>query len=234
MTEAASAAPAGAAAPTPAARASRGCAGAIVVGRAAAGRSASTRRTSPSRLGRQRRAGARGAARARAGGPGHLPAAPRLLRHRAARRRPRARSTSCARCSRSAPRAGRCRRSTTRRSSASREAARDVRRRGRGAATSPPSWRPTAASTSRSSTRPDQPHTMRLIRLLWDSTEAYRALYYNSPERARARRSTRTTASSPPSRARDADALVAELDAHRDRALSVLDEVLRPREPPPS
>jgi DNA-binding GntR family transcriptional regulator len=29
---------------------------------------------------------------------------------------------------------------------------------------------------------PDQTHTMRLIRLLWDSTEAYRAMYYNSAE----------------------------------------------------
>ncbi len=29
---------------------------------------------------------------------------------------------------------------------------------------------------------PDQVHTLRLIRLLWDSTETYRALYYNSPQ----------------------------------------------------
>ena len=42
---------------------------------------------------------------------------------------------------------------------------------------------------------PDQPHTMRLIRLLWDSTEAYRALYYNSPEE-RPPPSTRTRRSS--------------------------------------
>src|SRR6202035_5499215 len=33
---------------------------------------------------------------------------------------------------------------------------------------------------------PDQVHAMRLIRLLWDSTEAYRALYYNSPDERRA------------------------------------------------
>src|ERR1039458_2031341 len=32
---------------------------------------------------------------------------------------------------------------------------------------------------------PDQPHTMRHIRLLWESTEAYRAMYYNSPEERR-------------------------------------------------
>ena len=31
-----------------------------------------------------------------------------------------------------------------------------------------------------------QPHIMRLIRLLWDSTEAYRALYYNSAEERQA------------------------------------------------
>jgi DNA-binding GntR family transcriptional regulator len=29
---------------------------------------------------------------------------------------------------------------------------------------------------------PDQVHTARLIRLLWDSTETYRAMYYNAPE----------------------------------------------------
>jgi DNA-binding FadR family transcriptional regulator len=29
---------------------------------------------------------------------------------------------------------------------------------------------------------PDGPHSMRVIKLLWDSTEAYRALYYNAPQ----------------------------------------------------
>lgn len=32
---------------------------------------------------------------------------------------------------------------------------------------------------------PVHPHMVRLIRLLWDSTEAYRALHYNSPKERR-------------------------------------------------
>ena len=74
---------------------------------------------------------------------------------------------------------------------------------------------------------PDQPHTMRLIRLLWESTEAYRAMYYNSP--AERRRSIeahdRILAAM---RDGDADRLVAELDAHRGRALEVLCAILAP------
>lgn len=77
---------------------------------------------------------------------------------------------------------------------------------------------------------PDQPHALRLIRLLWDSTEPYRALYYNSP--AERRRATdahdRIIAAI---RAGDSDLLVAELDAHRERALSVLRGVLGDGEP---
>jgi DNA-binding GntR family transcriptional regulator len=80
---------------------------------------------------------------------------------------------------------------------------------------------------------PGQPHVLRLIQLLWDSTEAYRAMYYNSPaERAvsiDAHDSIIAAVSD-----RDADRLVAELDAHRGRALSVLEEILRPRVQPPS
>jgi DNA-binding GntR family transcriptional regulator len=72
---------------------------------------------------------------------------------------------------------------------------------------------------------PDQPHTMRLIRLLWDSTEAYRAIYYNSPAERRNSIDAhdRITVVL---RARDADRLVAELDAHRRRALHVLCGIL--------
>jgi DNA-binding GntR family transcriptional regulator len=77
---------------------------------------------------------------------------------------------------------------------------------------------------------PDQPHALRLIRLLWDSTEAYRAMYYNSA--AERRRSVdahdRIIAAV---RARDPDRLVAELDAHRLRALEVLRRVLDTGEP---
>ena len=79
---------------------------------------------------------------------------------------------------------------------------------------------------------PDHPHVIRLIRLLWDSTEAYRALYYNSP--AERKHSVdahdRIIAAV---RAGDPERLVAELDAHRRRALDVLRVVLVPSDPQP-
>lgn len=72
---------------------------------------------------------------------------------------------------------------------------------------------------------PSQPHALRLIRLLWDSTEAYRALYYTLPsERAAADAAHRRILAAV--RARDADAVVAELDAHRQRALEAVSEIL--------
>jgi len=72
---------------------------------------------------------------------------------------------------------------------------------------------------------PDRPHSLKLIRQLWDSTEAYRALYYNLPEERLGSLSAhdRILAAL---RARDRVALVAELDAHRQRALEVLREIL--------
>jgi DNA-binding GntR family transcriptional regulator len=74
---------------------------------------------------------------------------------------------------------------------------------------------------------PDRPHTMRVIRQLWDSTEAYRALYYNSPEERHqtVRAHERILAAA---RAGQAEVLVAELDAHRSRALEVLGGILAP------
>jgi DNA-binding GntR family transcriptional regulator len=72
---------------------------------------------------------------------------------------------------------------------------------------------------------PGQVHTMRVVRLLWDSTETYRALYYNDP-------ADRDDSLAAHERivdavmAVDADRLVAELDAHRDAALQRLAEVL--------
>jgi DNA-binding GntR family transcriptional regulator len=72
---------------------------------------------------------------------------------------------------------------------------------------------------------PEQVHAMRVIRLLWDSTEAYRAMYYNSPEERRAAIGAHDRIIAAV-RARDADALVAELDAHRARALAVLSGIL--------
>jgi DNA-binding GntR family transcriptional regulator len=74
---------------------------------------------------------------------------------------------------------------------------------------------------------PAHPHTMRVIRTLWDSTEAYRALYYNSPDERRhsidAHDAILETIA-----ARDADRLIVELNAHRARALEVLAALLAP------
>jgi DNA-binding GntR family transcriptional regulator len=71
----------------------------------------------------------------------------------------------------------------------------------------------------------DQPHLMRLIRLLWESTEAYRALYYNSPEERAASLDAHDEILDA-LRSRDADALVRALNSHRDRALDVLKRLL--------
>jgi DNA-binding GntR family transcriptional regulator len=72
---------------------------------------------------------------------------------------------------------------------------------------------------------PDQPQTMRLIRLLWESTEAYRAMYYNSPVERRHSIEAHDRILEA-MRAGDADRLVSELDAHRGRALEVLCGIL--------
>ena len=74
---------------------------------------------------------------------------------------------------------------------------------------------------------PDHPHTMRVIRQLWDSTEAYRALYYNLEDERRSAvvAHDRILAAL---RERDAERLVTELAAHRERALTVLRQVLAP------
>jgi DNA-binding GntR family transcriptional regulator len=74
---------------------------------------------------------------------------------------------------------------------------------------------------------PDGPHAMRVIRMLWDSTEAYRALYYNAPEERRAAAAAHERILDA-IRAGDPDRLVAELDAHRERALEFLAGVLEP------
>jgi DNA-binding GntR family transcriptional regulator len=73
---------------------------------------------------------------------------------------------------------------------------------------------------------PDRPHALRVIKLLWDSTEAYRAMYYNSPEERHASLDAHDRILDA-LRTGDADRLVAELDAHRDRALDVLQTILR-------
>jgi DNA-binding GntR family transcriptional regulator len=72
-----------------------------------------------------------------------------------------------------------------------------------------------------------RPHTMRVIRQLWDSTEAYRALYYNLQEERRNSVGAHDRILKA-LRERDAEALVGAMDAHRERALLVLREVLKP------
>ena len=103
-----------------------------------------------------------------------------------------------------------------------------LRRRGRRPATSPPSWRPTAASTSAILDSPDQPHTLRADPAALGLDRGLPRALLQLAGRARARRSTRTTASSPRSRARDADRLVAELDAHRGKRARRLAGILAP------
>jgi len=76
----------------------------------------------------------------------------------------------------------------------------------------------------------DRPHTLRLIRLLWDSTEAYRALYYNLPEeRVEALRAHERILGA--LRSASVEELIAELDAHRERALAVLRAILADARP---
>lgn len=70
-------------------------------------------------------------------------------------------------------------------------------------------------------------HTLRLIRLLWDSTEAYRALYYNAAQQREATVDAHDRIVSAV-RARDAERLVEELQRHRDAALQALARVLEP------
>jgi DNA-binding GntR family transcriptional regulator len=72
---------------------------------------------------------------------------------------------------------------------------------------------------------PDHTHTMRLIQLLWDSTEAYRAMYYNSPEERRKTVEAHDEILGAVRR-KDVDEVVAALNEHREQALRVLTSVL--------
>lgn len=72
---------------------------------------------------------------------------------------------------------------------------------------------------------PEHPHLMRVIRQLWDSTEVYRALYYNSATERHASIDAHDRILDA-MRDGDADRLVTELDAHRERALEVLLAIL--------
>lgn len=72
---------------------------------------------------------------------------------------------------------------------------------------------------------PGRPHTLRIIRKLWDQTESYRAIYYSLPEEAE-----KTVAAHDRILAatvdEDVDLLLFELDRHRDRALLRMREIL--------
>jgi DNA-binding GntR family transcriptional regulator len=70
-----------------------------------------------------------------------------------------------------------------------------------------------------------QPHLLKLIRTLWDSTEAYRALYYNTAEERAAALDAHDRIIDAV-QAGDGDRLVAELDAHRGHALDTLTPIL--------
>jgi DNA-binding GntR family transcriptional regulator len=70
-------------------------------------------------------------------------------------------------------------------------------------------------------------HLARLIDLLWDSTEAYRALYYALPGEATAADSAHR-AILEAVRAGDAELAVRLEDEHRDRALALLRKTLAP------
>jgi DNA-binding GntR family transcriptional regulator len=70
-----------------------------------------------------------------------------------------------------------------------------------------------------------QPVQLKIIKMLWESTEAYRALYYSVPGEGRAadaahQRILRAA------KARDPERLVTELDKHRGRALKTLGKIL--------
>jgi DNA-binding GntR family transcriptional regulator len=72
---------------------------------------------------------------------------------------------------------------------------------------------------------PSLPHTMRVLRMLWESTEAYRAIYYNSS----AEREATVEAHTRIVHAivdRDAERLIVELNRHRERGLDVLSMIL--------
>jgi DNA-binding GntR family transcriptional regulator len=71
----------------------------------------------------------------------------------------------------------------------------------------------------------DQPQALRMIGMLWDSTEAYRAIYYNS-ELARSESLAAHERILEAIKLGDADALVSELGAHRSEALDRLREIL--------
>lgn len=72
---------------------------------------------------------------------------------------------------------------------------------------------------------PGRPHTLGIIGNLWDKTEAYRALYYNSAEETSAAMDAHDVMVEL-ALARQVDELIGALDSHRSRALEVLRGIL--------
>lgn len=75
----------------------------------------------------------------------------------------------------------------------------------------------------------EHPHAVRHLGMLWEATEAYRALYYTDPREREAAASSHDQILAAAERG-DADGLIAELDAHRDQALAVLRGLLGDRD----
>jgi DNA-binding GntR family transcriptional regulator len=71
----------------------------------------------------------------------------------------------------------------------------------------------------------DMPHLLRHIGLLWNASDHYRSVYYlDEAHRAEVQDDHRRILAA--AEARDVDALVALLDAHRDRAIAGLSPAL--------
>lgn len=75
------------------------------------------------------------------------------------------------------------------------------------------------------------PRLLRIVRTLWDATDAYRAVYYNSDDnRARVRREHEDITRA--ARERDAAGLATLLSKHRQHAIDTLRVTLDAEEPP--
>jgi DNA-binding GntR family transcriptional regulator len=77
------------------------------------------------------------------------------------------------------------------------------------------------------------PRLLRTVRTLWDATDAYRAVYYNSDaNRARVRREHKAITHA--AAARDAEELVALLTEHRQHAVDALRDTIASDSPDPA
>lgn len=72
------------------------------------------------------------------------------------------------------------------------------------------------------------PRLLRLIRILWDATDAYRSIYYND-ERNRQRVGRQHDVIVSAVRSRDVEQVIRTLDEHRDATVAALGEVIASR-----